>query len=47
MRVGPETGWDSASADYVVGTSAGSVIGALCASGVPPWTAATIFARAG
>src|SRR5436190_10046040 len=32
-----ETGWDPASADYVVGTSAGSMIGALCASGVPPW----------
>ena len=31
------TGWDPASADYVVGTSAGSMIGALCASGVPPW----------
>ena len=32
-----ETGWDPADADYVVGTSAGSMIGALCASGVPPW----------
>jgi NTE family protein len=32
-----ETGWDPASADHVVGTSAGSMIGALCASGVPPW----------
>jgi NTE family protein len=32
-----ETGWDPASADRVVGTSAGSMIGALCASGVPPW----------
>ncbi len=32
-----ETGWDPASADYVVGTSAGAMIGALCASGVPPW----------
>jgi NTE family protein len=32
-----ETGWDPAEADYVVGTSAGSMIGALCASGVPPW----------
>ncbi len=31
------TGWDPAAADYVVGTSAGSMIGALCASGVPPW----------
>jgi NTE family protein len=32
-----ETGWDPAEADYVLGTSAGSMIGALCASGVPPW----------
>jgi NTE family protein len=32
-----ETGWDPGSADYIVGTSAGSVIGALTASGVPPW----------
>jgi NTE family protein len=32
-----ETGWDPASADYVVGTSAGSMMGGLLASGVPPW----------
>src|SRR5215212_7131399 len=32
-----ETGWDPASADHVVGTSAGAMMGALCASGVPPW----------
>jgi NTE family protein len=32
-----ETKWDPASADYIVGTSAGSMIGALLASGVPPW----------
>jgi NTE family protein len=32
-----ETGWDPAEADFVVGTSAGSMIGALCASGIPPW----------
>jgi NTE family protein len=32
-----ETGWDPASADVVVGTSAGAMIGSLCASGVPPW----------
>jgi NTE family protein len=32
-----ETGWDPASADHIVGTSAGAMIGSLCASGVPPW----------
>jgi NTE family protein len=32
-----ETGWDPGTADFVVGTSAGSVIGALVAGGVPPW----------
>src|SRR3954462_14840563 len=32
-----QTGWGPASADYVVGTSAGAMIGALCASGIPPW----------
>ena len=32
-----ETGWDPASADYVVGTSAGSMMGGLLTSGVPPW----------
>ena len=32
-----ETGWDPASADFVVGTSAGSMMGALLAAGVPPW----------
>jgi NTE family protein len=31
------TGWDPATADVVVGTSAGSMIGALLAGGVPPW----------
>ena len=31
------TGWDPAEADVVVGTSAGSMIGALLAGGVPPW----------
>lgn len=31
------TGWDPASADYVVGTSAGAMMGALLAAGVPPW----------
>jgi NTE family protein len=32
-----ETEWDPASAEYVVGTSAGAMIGSLCAAGVPPW----------
>jgi len=32
-----ETGWDPAMADYIVGTSAGSMMGALVAAGVPPW----------
>lgn len=31
------TAWDPATADVVVGTSAGSMIGALLAGGVPPW----------
>src|SRR5271165_5256599 len=35
--IATETGWDPGSADYIVGTSAGSMIGALLASGVPPW----------
>ena len=32
-----ETDWDPGSADYVVGTSAGSMIGGLVAAGIPPW----------
>ena len=32
-----ETGWDPATADFVVGTSAGSMIGSLCVAGIPPW----------
>src|ERR671929_61051 len=32
-----ETGWDPGGADYIVGTSAGSMMGALLAAGVPPW----------
>ncbi|GAC1439170.1 MAG: hypothetical protein NVSMB51_16690 [Solirubrobacteraceae bacterium] len=35
--IATETGWDPASADYIVGTSAGSMIGGLLAAGVPPW----------
>src|SRR5688500_17700033 len=32
-----ETGWDPGSTDYIVGTSAGSMMGALLASEIPPW----------
>lgn len=32
-----ELGWDPVTADLIVGTSAGSMIGALVAGGVPPW----------
>jgi NTE family protein len=32
-----ETGWDPASAETIVGTSAGAMLGALLAGGVPPW----------
>jgi NTE family protein len=32
-----ETEWDPGSAEYIVGTSAGAMIGALVAAGVPPW----------
>jgi NTE family protein len=32
-----QTEWDPGSADFIVGTSAGSMIGALTAAGVPPW----------
>jgi NTE family protein len=32
-----ETEWDPASAEFIVGTSAGSLIGSLVAAGVPPW----------
>lgn len=35
--IAAETGWDPGSADYVLGTSAGSMIGALLASAAPPW----------
>src|SRR5437763_16261960 len=31
-----ETGWDPAGSEYIVGTSAGSMIGALVACGVKP-----------
>lgn len=32
-----ETAWDPGSAEYIVGTSAGSMIGVLTAAGIPPW----------
>jgi NTE family protein len=32
-----ESGWDPASAEYIVGTSAGAMMGVLLAAGVPPW----------
>jgi NTE family protein len=35
--IAKETGWDPGSSDYIVGTSAGSMVGALLACGVPPW----------
>jgi NTE family protein len=35
--VARETDWDPGSADHIVGTSAGSMIGALVAGGIPPW----------
>ncbi|HKP91961.1 MAG TPA: patatin-like phospholipase family protein [Thermoleophilaceae bacterium] len=35
--IATETGWDPMTADRIVGTSAGSMMGALLASGVPPW----------
>jgi NTE family protein len=35
--IADETDWDPGSADFIVGTSAGAMIGALTAAGVPPW----------
>lgn len=37
QAIAAETGWDPAAAEYVVGTSAGSMMSALLAAGVPPW----------
>ncbi len=35
--IATESGWDPGSSRHIVGTSAGSLIGALLACGVPPW----------
>jgi NTE family protein len=35
--IATESGWDPGGADHIVGTSAGSIVGALLACGVPPW----------
>jgi NTE family protein len=35
--IAAESGWDPGSAERIVGTSAGSIVGALMACGVPPW----------
>jgi NTE family protein len=35
--VAKETGWDPGSSEVIVGTSAGAMVGALLACGVPPW----------
>jgi NTE family protein len=37
QAIASRTRWDPASADYIVGTSAGSMMGSLVAAGVPPW----------
>ena len=35
--IATETGWDPGSAERLVGTSAGAMVGALVVSGLPPW----------
>jgi NTE family protein len=35
--IASETRWDPGSSEYIVGTSAGAMIGVLLACGVPPW----------
>lgn len=35
--IAERTNWDPATADYIVGTSAGSMMGSLLAAGLPPW----------
>lgn len=37
QAIATETGWDPGTADYVVGTSAGSMLGAMLVAAVPPW----------
>jgi NTE family protein len=39
LGLASETGWDPTTADLVVGTSAGAVVGALTVAGVKPWDA--------
>ena len=35
--IAQKTGWDPGTADYVLGTSAGSMLAALLTSAIPPW----------
>jgi NTE family protein len=37
QAIAAETRWDPGTADYVLGTSAGAMVGALLTSAVPPW----------
>lgn len=37
QAIAARTRWDPGSAEYIVGTSAGSMMGSLVAAGVPPW----------
>src|ERR1700682_2144488 len=37
QAIASESGWDPSSSDAIVGTSAGAMVGALLACGVPPW----------
>lgn len=37
QAIARETEWDPGSAEYIVGTSAGAMVGVLVAAGVPPW----------
>src|SRR5690348_7989860 len=35
--IATETGWDPGSADFVLGTSAGSMVGAMLVAALPAW----------